>query len=751
MPQNIKINNVRSLDAKVLLDEYYDFMLYKGEAYGVFDPSECLAADFSDLTPAENGKLYSKVSWTGATNTEDVILQDIGFTGIDNGFITYRKDRISNQDFMNILTGSTYEISSADTRFFMSPISGNTLDYIYPMETVKDESGKTEYVAFNGGFYQGFYKLFGFDYQTLPTSLEYGWTLNFKIRPRSDYEVHPGTINEKHPENNGLFFFMGARAENKFWEYYPNNSASVEEFIAKTADDEGYMGNDCDEGEIYDIYHNSVADSEYLQDELPEEPEPGYFLDGYALSAVTPDCPCIEDIIRKQQEDCDYSYFADNYRSYIGEAFVDIIAYEGDYASKTTPYMDCVKEAECKCGCDCNCDKKKPCPPKRKKSYCECGDGEDAERDYPYFPSWYMGAYNYHPEGPCEICGMPSPCPPTPSGCTAEGNNYAEVCKCCEDYFIDCYYNDMCYNGPKAIEPDFLMDDIRIDKTGSDLTDSIGHLFNRTGYFSIKTDNKFVFFNRTCTGFTTHNWTEGAIVELTGRTNWSNVNLFLLMNRTCTGWTTHTIQKYYEANEKPYDIYKDIKNNAFGLRITPSGAIGYKYGILDCETEDPHHYSVVEEYSKDGMVKYDEWNDITVRIAVLNPGLPLKRTYLTNSFYSGIGVTVCDAPTIPHRMKIYVYVNGYLKLVSKELPEFSFRALDEVFQKQEGVPFNISLGGGTQGLMETIGPDYMNSTKYILPMERDFGGSFNGDIKSFKMFDCLLNYSTIRDYLSKNN
>ena len=68
MPQNIKINNVRSLDMKVLLDEYYDFMLYKGEAYGVLDPSECLAADFGDLTPAENGKLYSKTSWAGATS-----------------------------------------------------------------------------------------------------------------------------------------------------------------------------------------------------------------------------------------------------------------------------------------------------------------------------------------------------------------------------------------------------------------------------------------------------------------------------------------------------------------------------------------------------------------------------------------------------------------------------------------------------------------------------------------------------------
>ena len=53
--------------------------------------------------------------------------------------------------------------------------------------------------------------------------------------------------------------------------------------------------------------------------------------------------------------------------------------------------------------------------------------------------------------------------------------------------------------------------------------------------------------------------------------------------------------------------------------------------------------------------------------------------------------------------------------------------------------------------METIGPDYMNSSKYILPLERDFGGSFNGDIKTFKLFDCLLNYSTIRYYLSKNN
>jgi hypothetical protein len=338
------------------------------------------------------------------------------------------------------------------------------------------------------------------------------------------------------------------------------------------------------------------------------------------------------------------------------------------------------------------------------------------------------------------------------SGCTAEGNNYAEICKCCEEYFVDAYYNDMCVDTPKAIELDYIMEDKKIDKTGSDLTDSIGHLFTRTGYYEITTDNKFLFFNRTKTGFTTCNWTEGALVTFTGRTNWNNVNYFLLMNRTCTGFTTSTIEKYNEAHEKPYDIYKDIKNNAFGLRITRSGAIGYRYGVLDCETSASNHYSVIEEYSKDGMVKCNEWNDITVKIAVLNPYYSqIQTSYKLNGLLSGITICNNTGVTGSHRIKIYVYVNGYLKLVSKELPEFAFRELNDVYQKQEGVPFNISLGGGTQGLMETIGPDYMNPTKYILPLERDFGGSFNGDIKSFKMYSCPLDYSTIKDYLSKNN
>ena len=711
MPQNIKINNVRSLDAKVLLDEYYDFMLYKGEVYGGGSSDECLAADFSKFNIDEAGRIYSLSSWTRAT-CDEIDLDDIGLTGIDNGFIKFRKDMISNYDFLNILTGSTYHINSADTRFFLSPVTGNTLEHIYPMSAVTDEEGNVEYLSFNGGFYQGFYKLHGFDYQTLPTKLDYGWTFNFKLRPRCDYETLPGTINHKHPENEGIFFYMGTRAENKFWEYYPNNSASVEEFIVKNADTEGYISNECDEGEVYDIYHNDVANAEYLQDELPEKPEPGYFLDGYGASAITPDCPCIQELMRK---DCNYfplEYFKDDY-FYFSDAKVESpYKYDGNCTEQTVVYKEVVEEV--------------------KRSGCGCTPRSVIKKTI---------VKAYVPKNGSK-CG----CLPI------EENNYAEVCKVCEDYFLDAYYNDQCYHGPKVIEPDFFMEDTKISENGDDITDSIGHLFNRTGYFEITTDNKFLFFNRTKTGFTTCNWTEGALVTFTGRTNWSNANYFVLMNRTRTGYTTNTIQKYNEDHEKPYDIYKDIKNNAFGLRITKNGAIGYRYGVLDCETSAANHYSVVEEYSKDNIVKCNEWNDITVKIAVLNPYYSqIQKSFQNNGLFSGITICENTGVTGTHRIKIYVYVNGYLKLVSKELPEFAFRELNDDYQKQEGVPFSISLGGGTQGLMETIGPDYMNSSRYILPLERDFGGSFNGDIKSFKMYDCPLNYSTIKDYLSKNN
>ena len=672
MPQNIKINNVRSLDAKIRLDEYYDFMLYKGEAYGAGTGDECLAADFSKFNIGEGGKIYSLSSWTGST-VDETDLDDIGLTGIDNGFIKFNKGLISNYDFLNILTGSTYHIDSGDTRFFMSPVTGNTQEYIYPMSAVTDDEGNVQYLSFNGGFYQGFYKVFGFNYQTLPSKPEYGWTFNFKIRPRCDYENLPGTINAKHPENDGMFFYMGTRAENKFWEYYPNSSAMMEEFIVQDADTEGYMATECsgETGETYDMYSNHVAESDYLQDEFD-------YIDGYTQKGKkSVRIPCADDFI----DDC---------KKHEGYCFVytESTVFNGwgddGYFAPTKSYSESAGEARKGCG---------------------CGGVKYEHKDY---------------------------------------DNYAKVCKECEDYF------NKCADGPKAIDTEYFMADTKIDPSGDGITDSVGHLFNRTGYYEITTDNKFLIFNRTKTGLTTCDVEEGEniIMKLEQKKKSNNLNYFLYFNRTKTGWTTCNFDEKAEALQEPYDIYKDIKNNSFALRITKDGAIGYRFGVLDCETSAANHYSIVEEYSKSGMVKCNEWSDIAVKIAVLNPRP--KTVQRLPGLLSGM--TICDnSVTGDRRMKIYIYVNGYLKLVSKELPEFAFRELDDVYQKQEGVPFNISLGGGTQGLMETIGPDYMNPPKYMLPIEKGFGGSFRGDIKSFKIYDCPLDYSTIRDYLSKNN
>ena len=85
-------------------------------------------------------------------------------------------------------------------------------------------------------------------------------------------------------------------------------------------------------------------------------------------------------------------------------------------------------------------------------------------------------------------------------------------------------------------------------------------------------------------------------------------------------------------------------------------------------------------------------------------------------------------------MIILFYVNNYLVFISKELSKFNFKQLNEVLTKQETVPYNISLGGGSLGLMETILPNYYAISDYILPIEKDFCGTFMGDIKSFKIY-----------------
>ena len=612
MRQNILINNVRSLKVKLYNANYYDFMLHKGgtTAYDWDYLNSIAIADFSTIGIADR-RIYSSVLWSGATNG-GVELNDIGLTGVDNGFISFRKDEITNKEFLDLYLNSKFEIESGDTRFFMTAVSGNTERFDFPIYLSKDSLGN-EYLSMKGGFYQGFFKLDGFDYQVLPDKITDEVTLHFDIRPRTDYEIGETTVNAIHPENKGIFFFMGTRAENKLWPFYKVSSAVTEDM---KRDDSGSTSGDCS---VYDVW---------VADEPVEEGAFDFIEGGYFDSSII-----------------------GNEASAISQNGTIVVSNDNAKVISLNTY-DYNMQYACGCG-----------------GGSSSGSSEDEDEDTP-----------------------------SSGGCAEE-------------------------NG-KFVETDFIGLDEDIDFSG--YTDSDGHEMSKRGYFEIETDNKFVMFDRTKHGVTVDTYVEGMKVILTGRKAWPNLNYFTLLDRTPTGYTVDDLEEYNEQNESEFNIYKDIRNNVFALRITDDGAIGYKMGIFDCDSDGK--YKVIEEYSSKGIVKMDRWNSINVTFR--------PQSYLND----------CDSRST--MMRMYIYVNGFLVFISKSIPAFKFSALDEVSEKQEGVPYNISLGGGSLGLLETILPDYYAISEYILPIERDFCGTFLGDIKSFKMYSGHVGYSAIKDYLS---
>ena len=572
MRQNIKNNRDKSIKAKLYHGRYYDFALFRGEIskYGKEYIDSLAVADFSSLNIKDN-VLYSDATWSKSIN-DGVKLENIGFTGMDNGLISFRKDRITNEEFLNLYLNSELSIDSGDTRLFLNPITGNTLTYSYPINLEEDKEVK--YISCKGGFYQGFFKLPGLKYQVMPNKLDDDWIFHFELRPRTDYELNENIINNDHPDNEGIFFFMGTRAENKFWPYNKINQKLIEEF--KKNETNGACVNNCD-----NIFESWV----------------------------------------KEEGGNENNYFA------IGDDYFII-------------------------------DEK------------------------------------------------------------VETNINNNTIITCEDYFQDDYFNNKCpeIDNNKFVEDEYILDDIKINL--DEYEDSEGHKLTEKPIKEIESDNKFLMFDRTKDGFTTKNWIEGTKVSLINKRDWPNENYFLLMNRTDTGYTVNTIQEYNDKHSYDFNIYKDIRDNVFALRIKNDGSIGYRYGVFNCNSENK--YELIEEYSKPGIIIFNEWNNINVRCT----------------------------KTMNNKMKLMFYVNGFLVFISKEINIFNFKALDEVQEKQETVPYNISIGGGTIGLAETILQNYYAISNYTLPIEKDFCGTFIGDIKSFKMYEGFIDYSSITNYLS---
>jgi len=313
------------------------------------------------------------------------------------------------------------------------------------------------------------------------------------------------------------------------------------------------------------------------------------------------------------------------------------------------------------------------------------------------------------------------------------------------------------------------------------LVNNEGIALNTPNIVEIITNNKYLYMNRSVCGYRVdcrgdNDEIPEEIIYSYQKKN-SNLNYYTLFNRTtdelgrntgltisqlhpvsatgCCSYGFYELWKKYQCDsinlynlgDKPnqklppgfedidiydneIDIYKDTYNNVMAFRITPEGAIGYRINVINCDEDRKEHPTkLIEEYSVDGVVKFGEWNNIIVQICY------------------GVYIPDPKCTMIPQRKgSIKMYVNGRLKFVGRDFMEPMFKELNEHWSKQEGVPFNISLMMGSQGLLETILSDKPEDyDRYIFPIEKHFAGNLCGLLAYFKMHDCVLPHKYIRD------
>lgn len=199
----------------------------------------------SGCTNFSDHVLVSKNYWGQDTpiSASTISLCNIGLTGIDNGLV-------------NSMSGETIEINNSiytnpnekfsklkfDKRMKFNRINGFTTpqnrifnDNSYNYNISFDVDNEVGYYArLNGGFYQGFYKLFGYDYEVYPERVEDGWTAEFILRPRFNSPQSVG-LNARYSGNTGMFFYLGARAENKFYHYPTGSPLSLSSYTRVTS------------------------------------------------------------------------------------------------------------------------------------------------------------------------------------------------------------------------------------------------------------------------------------------------------------------------------------------------------------------------------------------------------------------------------------------------------------------------------------------------------------------------------------
>lgn len=565
---NILEHNRNIFDAVLNRENYWDFHLSNDYSSGSTGndglTTHCLSSfiDFNDARCVWMNQALSlpNYHWDDAVNN-GIILSSIGYTGVDNGFITFEKDSITNSKFIELFTKSSLKIDKDDFRLILNKVGGNNDLYYYGNDIVNEKG--IGVARLSGGFYQGFFKTRCNEYQILPSSIDEGVTIEVTLNKRVVNTVDKRTLNSVHPDNEGIYFFIGTRAENKWIKNYTTEYQT-------------------------DVNSSNYVKDGYMQDKI-------YKKNDINDSYISPTDTSIDDEYMKPSEEC------------------------------------------------------------RKGNYLEGN----------YVDNAYIAKDN--------------------------------VCDIYNNYLMDGY-----------LKKDDAIDD-------EDFVTEEGYDIYQPNIEEVKTDNKFITYNHTKDGLDI-NSDDGNNETILYNIRYPELgNYFTLFNRTDGGYTTENIDSLLRKEGKKYSVNNDIVNNALCFRITSDGRLGYRYLTRDCDNESG--IGILEEYTDNSVIKDNEWYTVSTVIQK------------------------CSS----EKMKLLVYCNGKLKMVSKEIPSLNLRELNDLYSKQQGVPYNLSIGGGTQGLCDVIYPLYRTYPSVVYPLEKYFAGSFIGDIKSFRFYSCQLNGDEIKN------
>jgi hypothetical protein len=199
-----------------LLDgsEYYDFELAtEGTAmygYSTYDDDAVI-----DINVCSG--FTSTIRWSGAT-MEAFTLDFITTTGLDNYFV----------DTPNAYSGGTIDTSISavytdDEYFEFHPVSGWSTNISYEIIPISNCA-----VKLNGGFYQGFFKLYEYPYEMMPSRMRKGWTVDMIVGYPDGKSGTGTTLNDLFSNNGGFIFYLGTRGEDKYWNGFTTGATGEE-------------------------------------------------------------------------------------------------------------------------------------------------------------------------------------------------------------------------------------------------------------------------------------------------------------------------------------------------------------------------------------------------------------------------------------------------------------------------------------------------------------------------------------------